>query len=221
MGKTMNRKQFNDWLRANNACTSAVGWCDQHPELSVQELMSICPRGEWILWVYARAGYARDVLAPVAYRAATRAMGYAADALDRVGVQHSLLGLVIHDVDSAMAAAMAAARAARAARAAERAAERAALDVTWADALDVAWAARAALAAEWAASDAADAAAMAARAARAAWAARAALAAEWAASDAADAAAMAARAARAAEAAEHKICADDCRQLLPELRIEV
>ena len=196
----MNRQQFNTWLRAKNACTSAVEWCDEHPELSVQELMSICPRGEWILWVYSKAGYAPEVLAPVAYRAATRAIGYAADALDRAGVQHGLHGLVITDAESALAA---------------KEAARAAVQTAWA--------------AEWAANEAARAAALAARVAE--WAARAAEAAEaaeWAARAAARAAAAdadwvawAARAARAAWVEENKRCADDCRQMLPELRIEL
>lgn len=137
----MNRQQFNDWLKANNACTSAVWWCEQHPDLSVQELMSTCPRGEWILWVYNRVGYAPEVLAPVAYRAATRAMGYAADSLDRAGIQHGLRGLVITDGESARAAARAAARGAwdaRAARAAAYAAEAAAW-ATEAAAWEAAW----------------------------------------------------------------------------------
>ena len=177
----MNRQQFNAWLRANNACNSAVEWCNEHPELSVQELLDICPRGEWILWAYAKAGYAPDVLAPVSYRAATRAVGYAADALDRAGVQHGLRGLVITDAESALAA---------------KEAARAAVQTAWA----ANEAARAAEAAEWAARAAARAAAADA---------------DW--------AAWAARAARAAQddVAEHKLCADDCRQMLPELRIEV
>ena len=169
----MNRQHFNDWLKTHNACAAAVEWCDQHPKMSVQDLIDLCPRGDWILWVYAKEGYARDVMAPVAYRAATRAMGYAADAFDRVGVQHGLRGLVIHDVESAR------------------------------DAEGAAWAAGAAA---WAAAGAA--------AGASAGAALAAEAAEW--------AARAAGAAGTAErAAEHKLCADDCRQLLPELRIEV
>lgn len=171
----MNRNEFNDWLRAENACQGAVKWCNEHPELSVQELMGICPRGEWILWVYSKAGYAPEVLVPVAYRAATRATGYAADALDMAGVQHGLRGLVIHDAESARAAG------------------------------------DAARAAAWDAGDAALAAWDAARAA------------EDAALDAARAVAWAAACAAGAAArdAEHQLCADDCRQMLPELRIEV
>lgn len=163
----MNRNEFNDWLRAENACQGAVKWCNEHPELSVQELMGICPRGEWILWVYSKAGYAPEVLVPVAYRAATRATGYAADALDMAGVQHGLRGLVIHDAESARAAGDAG-DAALAAWDAARAAEDAALDAARA----VAWAAACAAGA-------------------------------------------------AARDAEHQLCADDCRQMLPELRIEV
>ena len=86
-------------------CPDAVKWCNEHPDLSVQELMSICPRGEWILWVYTEAGYAPEVLAPVAYRAAERALGHTTDALDRAGVPHGLHGLVITDAESARAAA--------------------------------------------------------------------------------------------------------------------
>jgi len=171
----MNRQEFNDWLKTKNTFPSVAQWCDQNPDLSVQELIAACPRGNWILWVYSKAGYAPDVLAPVAYRAATRAMGYAADALDRAGVQHGLRGMVITDAESARAAERAA-MAARAARVAGWAAERAAM---------------AARAAGWAAE-------------AAAWAAEAAA---W--------AAEAAGAAGAAEAAEHKLCADECRQMLP------
>lgn len=84
--------------------------------------------------------------------------------------------------------------------------------------LDAAWdAARAAArVAEWAAE--------AAKAAVAAWAAGAAAGAAGAAvaAKAAKAAVAAAGAAGAAAgAAEHKLCADDCRQMLPELRIEI
>jgi len=114
------------------------------------------------------------VLAPVAYRAATRAMGYAADALDRAGIQHGLRGMVITDTESARVAERAAAKAERAAWAAQAAALAAArADV---EAAEAAWAAA------WAATRAA-------------------------AEDAVD--------------AEHKLCADDCRELLPELRIEI
>lgn len=105
----MNRQQFNEWLIEKNATESLVEWCNEHPDLSVQELINICPHGEWLLWMYAKAGHAPDVLAPVAYRAATRAMGYAAAALDRAGLQHGLRGLVITDRESAQAAADAAA----------------------------------------------------------------------------------------------------------------
>lgn len=192
----MNRQEFNDWLKTKNAYPSVARWCDQHPDLSVQELLDICPRGYWILWFYSKAGYAPEVLAPVAYRAATRAIEYAADALERAGVQHGLRGMVITDAESARAAARAAeaakwatagnAKAARAAEAAARAADAAAR------------AARAAKVAAWAA----DAAVAAVSAARAAW------------------AAETAETAEAAGDAEHKLCADDCRELLPELRIE-
>jgi hypothetical protein len=155
----MNRESFNRWLTENEACAPAVNWCAEHPELSVPGLVSICHRGDWILWLYRKAGYSPEVLVPVAYRAATRAMVYASDALDRAGIKHDLRGIVI--------------------------------DSELCDARD------AARAAGDAAGDAAYAAAYAA--------------------DAADAAADAAA---AAYAAERLICANDCRELLPELKIK-
>lgn len=157
----MNRQQFNEWLQANDACSEAVQWCNEHPELSVHELIAICPVGDWILWLYERAGYAPELLAPVAYRAATRAIEYAADILDRAGVKHGLRGIVITDKESAVAG-----------------------DEAAANAVVAAWAAEAVRAAEWAAQAAARAAAHAAAKA-------------------------------AARAAEHKLCADDCRAMLP------
>lgn len=101
-------------------------------DLSVQELMSICPRGEWILWVYTEAGYAPEVLAPVAYRAAERALGHTTDALDRAGVPHGLHGLVITDAESARAAAGVAAGVAEWAAEVTEAAARAAWVAAWA-----------------------------------------------------------------------------------------
>lgn len=171
----MNRKQFNEWLQANDGCSEAVKWCDQHPDLSPHELIAICPRGDWILWLYAKSGYAPELLAPVAYRAATRAIGYAADALDSAGVEHELRGIVINK-ESAVAGDEAAANAVVAARSA-------------------------AYAEYSAASAAAFATAYAASAAKRADASKA-------------SAALAARAAADA-AAEHKLCADDCRAMLP------
>lgn len=165
----MNRQKFNEWLIEKNACSPAVEWCGEHQNLSVQELIDICPRGEWILWLYTEAGYAADVLAPVAYRAATRALGYAADALDRAGVKHNLRGIVITDRESAEAA-LEAARTARTAVGFAMTTARTTVGFV---------AGFTAEAAAWAVAE-----------------------------DAADAAEA------AAEAAEHKICADDCRELL-------
>jgi hypothetical protein len=132
-GKNMD---FIEWMKKNNACSGAMQWAISQPEQSVQALWATCQRGDWMLWVHWKIGTAPEVLAPVAYRSATRAMGYASDALDIAGVTHSLRGLVITDKKSAAAAADAAAHYAAAAdaAAARYAARYAAADAAAADA---------------------------------------------------------------------------------------
>jgi hypothetical protein len=106
---------FYEWLKKSHACSNAVAWVESQPDQSIDALMAACPRGEWILWCYQRAGYAPDVLAPVAYAATNRAMRYAADALDATGMEHGLREIVVSGPDTARAAAEAAADAAEAA----------------------------------------------------------------------------------------------------------
>lgn len=177
---------FIEWLESKCACPSALEWVRAQPDQSLEALWRTCPRGDWMLWVHARAGTPAEALAPVAYRAANRAMGYAIAVLDAAGISHSLLELPeIVDEETA--------RKAEAAAGVARVA-------AWAAAAGAAyWAA--AGAADWAAYWAAAAEAAAAAAAAQAWAAEA---------------AEAAGAAGAADwAAEHLLSSNDCRELLP------
>ena len=91
-------------------------------DLSVQELMSICP--DAVKWCNEHP--------EVAYRAAERALEHTTDALDRAGVPHGLHGLVITDAESARAAAGVAAGVAEWAAEVTEAAARAAWVAAWA-----------------------------------------------------------------------------------------
>jgi hypothetical protein len=170
-------------------CDDAVKWLGAEDDW--RRAWDRCPRGEWQLWAAREYGH-RPALAWVAREVVSFAFGYAAEALDRAGLDAHAEALRGHrgalreatDATAAglLAAAMAAAWAAR----------------------DAAWDARDA----WAARDARD-------AAWAAWA--AARTAAW---DAAGAAAEAARdaagtARTAARDAEHRRCADAVRTLWP------
>ena len=105
------------------ACAQGREWILTQPDPETAWMK--CADGGFMFWVLGRLGV--SIPAAVGYRAATRAVAYAADALDRAGITHTLRGLVIDSPESAWAAA----RAARAARVAEAsAAEEAAAEIS-------------------------------------------------------------------------------------------
>jgi hypothetical protein len=172
-------------------CDDATRWLGN--ETDWQRAWGRCPRGDWMLWVAREYGYAPP-LWWVAREIVSFAFGYAASALDRVGLAKHAETLRGH-----------------------RDALREATDATVAGLLAAAWdaagaaawdaagaAARAAGAAAWAAAGAAAGAAARAAAGAAAW-------------DAAGAAGDAAwdAAGAAARDAEHRRCADAVRELWP------
>jgi len=200
------------WLVENDACDQALRWYDSIADHSADHVWETCPAGEYLLWWHERAGTPAETLAPVAYRAASRAVQYAADALEAAGLTEQALELralpPVTDTKSARAAARAASAAATAAdRAAPTAADRDAASAADRDA-----ATAGASAAAWAAaSDAASAADWAAGSATA-------RAADLAAGSAGASAGASAAAAAAASAAEQQLSAKDCRALLDRPR---
>ena len=197
---------FIEWLESNNACSNAMQWVSEQPDNSLPALMQTCPRGNWILWVYEKAGYDFETLSPVVYAAVNRALEYAAQELDESGVKHDLRKHIITDRTTA-AVARAAAYADYDYVAVAYTARAAYADAAYAAVYAAAYAAAAADAvADYVAYAAAGVARAAAGVARAAAA-------------VARAAAYAAYAAGADADTEHKKCADDCREFLPPLII--
>lgn len=176
---------FLEWLQRKGACHAALGWVKAQPDQSVEALWKACERGDWMLWVHSVACTSPEVLAPVAYRAANRAVQYAISALDAAGISHKLMEAPeIIDKETALAAvSVLAGEASQAARCASARA--------------VVWSAvhAAKKAAGWAAE-------------------REAALTAWAAEQTARAAEQTAGLV-AEQAAELKFCASDCRELLP------
>jgi hypothetical protein len=81
---------FIEWLESKNACTAALGWAKTQPDQSLEALWAACYRGDWMLWACKKAGVSSEAMAPVAYRAANRAVKLAITALDAAGAPHSL-----------------------------------------------------------------------------------------------------------------------------------
>lgn len=141
---------FRKWLVKHDACPEALDWLDEQPDQSPEAIWQTCPRGDWLLWWHEAAGTAPESLTAVSYAAANRALDRAADALDAVGVEHTLRShRVVDEKTSADAA-----RAARAAAKAVAGALETAGDA-WATAWYAGVAADAAWGCPWAAAEAA------------------------------------------------------------------
>ena len=177
--------RFLDWLKEHGACSEAVEWVESMPKQTPSYLWKNCPNGDWMLWVHEKAGTDFEVLVPVVYNCANRAMKHAG--VDTV--------VIVDSVTAAEAAEAAELAWAEAVEAAESAWEEA---VAW-EARESAWSAKSKLAeaAAWSAAAAAGAAAGGAESK---------LAAE---------AEEVEEAAGAARAVEQKLIADECRELLP------
>jgi len=160
----MKGHELDQLLLTDTSYKETIDWMAALPDAAPWQLWQQCPRGEWMLWAAGEAGVKADVLAPIAYRIADRAVRVTAvDALEAAGLTEQASDLralaPITDTDSAGAARDAAlavsdaagSAAARDAAWAARSAAGAASDAAgsaW-DARSAAWAARAAARAAW------------------------------------------------------------------------
>jgi hypothetical protein len=94
------------WLTDHKAYPEFIAWVEIQPDQSPEAIWSSFPCGEWGLWVHQKLGTDQKLLQQVAFRAATRALGYATLALDKAGIKHELAGMSITSEEEALTAAL-------------------------------------------------------------------------------------------------------------------
>ena len=114
----MNNPELIQWLRDQDACAEALEWVQAQPGQRLPALWDACPVGHWMLWLCRESGVPGDTLAPVAYRAADRAVReYTPRALERARLTEEAARLralaPVRDRETAVAAADPAAAASR------------------------------------------------------------------------------------------------------------
>jgi hypothetical protein len=70
-------------LRELDACDSALAWVAARPSATAEALWAECPRGDWMLWLVARAGVDRRLVVLAACDCAEPALEYVPDGEDR------------------------------------------------------------------------------------------------------------------------------------------
>ena len=67
-----------------DACLEALKWVKRHPDKSMQDLWSICPRGDWMLWLLKEGPYkvSDKLYREMAYEYAAHTVEHAGDCRD-------------------------------------------------------------------------------------------------------------------------------------------
>ena len=76
----MNAAELKKWLTSNYACTEALEWLSDR---DLDTAWAECPRGDWLLWLTAKAGIDRKRLVMSACATAREALRFVPEGEDR------------------------------------------------------------------------------------------------------------------------------------------
>jgi hypothetical protein len=76
-------KALLEFLKQHNACSDATDWVTAHQDRSFAKLWASCDRGDWLLWLAAKAGAERKAIVLAACDCAELALRFIPKGEDR------------------------------------------------------------------------------------------------------------------------------------------